>query len=114
MHSLHCLLLVSEPIYIWINHILENIQLKHELHNLKGKKSLRETELEDNIQILQEVEKDFSKKIIFLELEVKFLKQKLQNEIILREELIRDADKEKSSQNTQIKDLLDLQPQHKS
>ncbi|KAG8257684.1 hypothetical protein J6590_043964 [Homalodisca vitripennis] len=93
--------------------LLENTQLKQELHNLRLKKSQREAELEDQLHAVQESGRELCNKITSMEREIQFLLKKLQEEIKLKEELIKDAETVKSLLTIKVKDLLDLQSHYK-
>ncbi|KAG8314040.1 hypothetical protein J6590_101676 [Homalodisca vitripennis] len=93
--------------------LLENTQLKQELHNLRLKKSQREAELEDQLHAVQESGRELCNKITSMVREIQFLLKKLQEEIKLKEELMKDAKTVKSLLTIKVKDLLDLQSHYK-
>ncbi|KAG8330110.1 hypothetical protein J6590_070600 [Homalodisca vitripennis] len=84
----------------------ENLQLKEKLHMEKVKKSEYHLELEDKIVAKEELIKVLTVENNKLQVELRHLKNKLDTEHKLKNDLIEQAESEKSQFSKQVNDLL--------
>lgn len=84
----------------------ENTLLKQQLHELKIQKSKSQLELEDKLKLSEEFIEEFKEKISMQEKEMEFIKNKLESERILKEDIIQQSEIEKCSLSTQVNNVL--------